>query len=473
MFNQLLLQSAQKGDLDGVKKALAQKADLNYRGPASRNIFSGHPLDFSGASRGIFPGMTALYIAIHYGHLDVIQFLCVQGADVNIRIDPVHDLEGCSGFDFDTSLCLAIEKGWFEVVELLCNRGEKFNGRYIVHRHYCPVMIAVSTGNLPLVNLLCNRGAGVNTTMVSTSFSGALILTPLCIAAQNGDADMVKYLLSRGALLKGKGYVSGEYRGYNVLKQAHPSVVPLLKEVDSAYLFDSPDNWNGQTIPPSIVQSYRYTITESSGFGEAAFRLIARKLKLEQPFRISFDYDSRRTTLRTLTLNAGNRKIYASEVVEGHTVYLVALFGFDQSQFVARQAGAAGAALPPGSPVARSRRNSASAEWELLESLPVASASLSAPVMLPPSADMFLSFPAPPGSASVSAASALSVSSLTYASAAGTGARPSASASVGSPISIPPPAANAQDELLAPPKGSVISHFNEGKIFNSVIDEDL
>jgi hypothetical protein len=334
-------------------------------------------------------------------------------------------------------------------------------------------MIAVSTGNLPLVNLLCNRGAGVNTTMVSTSFSGALILTPLCIAAQNGDADMVKYLLSRGALLKGKGYVSGEYRGYNVLKQAHPSVVPLLKEVDSAYLFDSPDNWNGQTIPPSIVQSYRYTITESSGFGEAAFRLIARKLKLEQPFRISFDYDSRRTTLRTLTLNAGNRKIYASEVVEGHTVYLVALFGFDQSQFVARQAGAAGAALPPGSPVARSRRNSASAEWELLESLPVASASLSAPVMLPPSADMFLSFPAPPGSASVSAASALSVSSLTYASAAGTGARPSASASVGSPISIPPPAANAQDELLAPPKGSVISHFNEGKIFNSVIDEDL
>jgi hypothetical protein len=300
-------------------------------------------------------------------------------------------------------------------------------------------------------------------------------------------------------------------------------------------------SWDGVSILPKIKNAYLHSIRPSRGLFDSITTLFETELRLRQPFRIKGCFSNEQLNLHDEILfeltdiKPAHQKIYASESIEGKTIYLVGHFPFDmrtlKEQFPAvnqappsyssmSASAAAGPSAPSSAASDISRSHSDSCDWLEEDGAPAmpASASLSAPVMLPPSANM--SFPAPPESgspaagvvqsfASVSAASALSVSSP-HASAAGVGAQHSASASVGSPISIPPPAANAQidwsvsssplvppwsrpqpvalmgkelidfwpkrkdsNDLLALPSCSGISSFKEGEVFDSVGNDQL
>lgn len=85
--------AAQKGDISGIKKALADKIDVNVRGKY---------------------GITALMIAAFYGQTDAVRLLLASGADIYSRAD-----EG------STAYSLAIERWHKEIALVLTEAHEK------------------------------------------------------------------------------------------------------------------------------------------------------------------------------------------------------------------------------------------------------------------------------------------------------------------------------------------------------------
>ena len=120
-------EAALLGDLDGVKAAVENGADIEERG-------------------GIWKG-TALHYACLYGHTLVAEYLIQRGAEVNCRNKdgdlPIHDA------------CL---RGHLDIVKLLITKGSDFtstnnNGR-------TPLHYASLYGYTEVTDYLTQHGAG-------------------------------------------------------------------------------------------------------------------------------------------------------------------------------------------------------------------------------------------------------------------------------------------------------------------------
>ncbi len=136
-------------------------------------------------------GKTALMVAAEHGQNEVIQALVRRNANMNLK--HYSDL---------TALMLAAGGGYVEAVRLLLAAGADPNavGFYFHYGNFTPLMFAIrskSENKLQVIDALIAGGTELN--------SKRAIRTPLMVAIENNDPDMIKALVKRGADVSGRG----------------------------------------------------------------------------------------------------------------------------------------------------------------------------------------------------------------------------------------------------------------------------
>jgi ankyrin repeat protein len=171
--NERMWRAAAFGDLEAVKSAVAQGANVNFKGPG---------------------GFTPMNAAARNGHLEVVKYLAEHGADID-KSDNNRD---------KTPLLAASFKGHFDIVKYLVEKGAKVNAQSI--NGFTPLHDAAYVGNLEIVKYLVEHGANVhirnkhNQTPAETAVEGSRR------AAANGRTNatpedyekVISYLKSQG-----------------------------------------------------------------------------------------------------------------------------------------------------------------------------------------------------------------------------------------------------------------------------------
>jgi hypothetical protein len=369
--------------------------------------------------------------------------------------------------------------------------------------YFTPLIFAIKNKNIAMMDLLYENGARVNT-LSCLSVESFSYLDNLSFAARLGYIlgkeylEIVEYLLSRGASLSWwfkwneKDYKSQPFYAhiFSRLKAADAKINSAVEQLDPEC-----NSWDGCTISPAMEAAYLNGLPSTSVFK----KMFNETLKLKQPF-IKGNYfvfrgaDEKRDPdfhprlVLELTEKPEHQKIYAQKMIDGKLIYLVGHFPFDTRPMDQRIAhilavtqvppsaasdsasAAAGPAGPP-SAAARSRSNSwdgsDSEDGDSCLSSEVHSSSKHAfGLAAPPSASASASLPMPPRPANAQIDWRISSSPLVPPP----GPQPGAGTKlidVGSePVARP-------ENLLRPPKGSAISDFNEGEVFNAVGDAEL
>ncbi|CAL1285635.1 unnamed protein product [Larinioides sclopetarius] len=126
-------------------------------------------------------GDTPLHIATLTEHLETVNALLKNGADVNAKNEAgIASLQNAAGI------------GSFEIVEYLIKHGADIN--VSDYRKLTPLMVAAKYGHLPVTKLLAKNGAFVNS---KDKFG----FTPLHFAAERGHQKVVEFLLKHGAII--------------------------------------------------------------------------------------------------------------------------------------------------------------------------------------------------------------------------------------------------------------------------------
>ncbi len=147
-----LHQASKLGDAIEVMNQINQGVEVN-----AQNLFAG--------------GYTPLMLAAQGGHLDVVQLLIENGADVNAR-----NLAGV------TALMEASRGGFDRIVELLLKNGAEVNVKIESKwgtrklNGTTALMLAATAGHLNIVSMLIKYGADLNarTSQGATAWSGAM-----------------------------------------------------------------------------------------------------------------------------------------------------------------------------------------------------------------------------------------------------------------------------------------------------------
>jgi ankyrin repeat protein len=164
--------AARDGDLDTVKRMMAEGADVNVR-----------------------QGYTPLMAAARFGHVDVIQFLLTKGADVNAR----------GQFYDDTALLYAAWNRNLALVKILLAHGAEADvpGLEAMTPLFAAVKGYPETTNTPretvreIVRLLLAKGADPH---VRNNYNQ---VSAVAYARMSGDQELVKILIDARASWQG------------------------------------------------------------------------------------------------------------------------------------------------------------------------------------------------------------------------------------------------------------------------------
>lgn len=124
----------------------------------------------------------------------MVAWLLDHGADPNQQC--VIDL---------TPLSLTVESAPLSVIQLMLSRGGDVRKGQLLHH-----AIERHSDNIAILSLLLGKGADINSTMYEDHYPSRALFsfmdlgTPLHKAAELGKADVVRYLVSKGANLNNK-----------------------------------------------------------------------------------------------------------------------------------------------------------------------------------------------------------------------------------------------------------------------------
>ena len=146
---------------------------------------------------------TPLYLAVKQGNEDIVRLLLGDGASAYV----FHDDNGqeCGGLDLVrraqkpgkdhiTPLVLASECGHVNVVQLLIRNGADVNAR-CCHTDYTPLLVACILGEFGVAKALLEHDVDVNAICTADCNT----VTALQTAAEDGDNELINLLVSRGA----------------------------------------------------------------------------------------------------------------------------------------------------------------------------------------------------------------------------------------------------------------------------------
>jgi ankyrin repeat protein len=214
--------AAMRGDREAVRAALARKADVNLAqidgSTALHWAVERDDLDMAdlliraGAhvTARTREGVTPLQLAATNGSAPLIDRLLKAGADPNAALTPAGD----------TALMMAARTGKTDAIHALVEAGANVNARE-TWGGTTPLMWAVSEGHTDAVKALVDAGADVNaqshyvapangrgfegrtpiadSTAATTAEFASGWLTPLMLAAREGDITLARLLVSAGA----------------------------------------------------------------------------------------------------------------------------------------------------------------------------------------------------------------------------------------------------------------------------------
>lgn len=152
-------------------------------------------------------GNSLLMLAARAGHVTVVSYLLARKATVNAR----------SRFG-DTALLAASLKGHVEVAKVLLAGGAELNPPGWTPLHY-----AAFEGRAEMVKFLLDKGAGKNAVAPNE-------YTPLMLAVRNGHEEAARALLYGDPDVNYKTRVTGETALILATKKGAASVVELLKQ---------------------------------------------------------------------------------------------------------------------------------------------------------------------------------------------------------------------------------------------------
>ena len=158
-------------------------AELGLLGAVKKLVSEGTPIDKT--KRG---DVTALHMAALGGHVEMVEWLLDNGANINARTLSQPGYPGA-----ETPLYLAVAAGRTSVVDLLVRRGAKLNLKS--SDGTSALAEASGAGHTAIVSLLVDNGADLNP---RGDFS------PLFLAINARQLDIAKYLISRGARIDAK-----------------------------------------------------------------------------------------------------------------------------------------------------------------------------------------------------------------------------------------------------------------------------
>ena len=170
-----LILATQRGHLNVVKYIVEKMCDTNC------GDVSGHTQENLNTEL-----VVSLYKACIMGNLEIIKCLVAAGADVNKRFP---------GLLMPTCLCAAVHYGHLNVIEYLFSIQEK-------NPSVLPLYIAATVGHVNIVTYLCHKAEEYN---VSDQFG---TYTPLHAAAMENRVDVAKTLLERRAEVNARTYES-------------------------------------------------------------------------------------------------------------------------------------------------------------------------------------------------------------------------------------------------------------------------
>jgi ankyrin repeat protein len=196
MLNAALIEAAGKGELDEVKRLLAQGASVKAVDGAGRTAliaaaYGSHvdvarELIEAGADVNVMDNLTqsAYHVATVSGNLDLLRLTLANGANV-------HSLNRFNG----TGLIPAAERGHVEIVHELLKTDIKID--HVNRLGWTALLEAIILGDggerhTKIVRLLVEAGADVN-------LADSAGVTPLAHAKQRGFDAIVKILESAGA----------------------------------------------------------------------------------------------------------------------------------------------------------------------------------------------------------------------------------------------------------------------------------
>ncbi len=157
-YADLLVDEAQKGNLQKVKELIKAGADIN-----AKNEY----------------GVTPLYAACARGHKETAAYLLDIGAQAGTSTD--HSF---------TPLMMASSKGWYDIVSRILEHGPDVNATS--DNGLRAINEATSKGEIEIVKLLIKSGAQINTQIDIAD-------PPLLTAIESGKKELVEFFIENGA----------------------------------------------------------------------------------------------------------------------------------------------------------------------------------------------------------------------------------------------------------------------------------
>lgn len=209
-IDKALMFAALMGHLETVEYLIENKADVNASNEGASAllvaIMNGHNnIAQLLATHGATLDANALWVAVQHGYFNIVKYLLDRGVSFD-----------CKNLFGSNILHNAAQYGHLDITQYLLEKGVAIN--QMNDEGFTPLHIAILFGHLDIVKLLIAKGADIN--------AGTNSRTPLMLACQSGNLTMVKFFLEKE--LSGKTIKKSKLLLHIAAQCGHLEIVKVL-----------------------------------------------------------------------------------------------------------------------------------------------------------------------------------------------------------------------------------------------------